>query len=75
MNKTQKCLVCLKKAEYFTGHLLTETNEMIIGGFCKKHLNVININFLNRQGCLGAYHSKYGIQSFKYEDKLKEKCK
>lgn len=64
--KTKKCIVCLKKATVFAGHLIgiPPQRRLIFAGFCKKHSLLENSyhNFMNKQGCFGGWHPRYGIQ-------------
>lgn len=64
---TENCIICLKKAFVWTGHVIRQ-KECVLAGFCYKHINEMNkdkiklLNLINKQGCFGAYHPKYGIK-------------
>lgn len=60
---TEKCIVCLKPAITFTGHVLNG-NDTVVAGWCKKHTEVNRPadGLLNRVGCYGGWHPEYGIE-------------
>jgi len=58
---TKKCIVCLKKATIFGGHVIDENGKCIIAGFCQEHSEVECPHLLNREGCYGAWHKRYGL--------------
>ena len=62
----KRCIVCLKPAVVFTGHLLEYAGQHIdksVGaGFCKEHEDTDCKNEFGEQGCYGLYRKKYGIQ-------------
>ena len=61
MKATEKCIVCLKKATNFGGHVIDENGKTIIAGWCDKHADITSPNLLRREGCYGAWHKRYGI--------------
>jgi len=61
MKYTKKCIVCLKKACIWGGHVVGENNKPIIVGWCKEHHTHPNVNLMNRIGCYGAWHKRYGL--------------
>jgi len=58
---TTKCIVCLKKAERYGGHLLLR-KDYVLAGWCKDHDGEPKMNLMNRTGCYGGFHEKYGFQ-------------
>lgn len=60
---TEKCIVCLKKAKVFTGHVIDEKGKPIIAGWCSDHEGAPQINMMKRTGCYGAWHKRYGIRN------------
>jgi hypothetical protein len=66
--QTTKCIFCLKEAVYWSGILLKGKQE-VSAGYCKKHVNdpIVSpyaTNFINKKGCVGGWHEKYGIEEF-----------
>jgi len=64
--RTENCLVCLKPATEFTGHVLKGTKR-VTAGWCKEHSRTpgwpISMSLLGvSMGCYGGWHEKYGIQ-------------
>ena len=62
--ETTKCFLCLKDAEVYSGHFVWG-NINISSGFCKKCSDLVHklkADYMNRQGCRGAWHELYGIR-------------
>jgi len=59
--RTEKCIICLKKAVIYGGHVVDENNKSIFAGFCLTHSDNKSPNLLRRQGCYGAWHKRYGL--------------
>jgi hypothetical protein len=61
--RTKKCFICLSPVEVWSGHFLVGPFR-IMAGTCRRHKGEIRegANFMNRQGCLGAWHSAYGLE-------------
>ena len=60
MEKTKKCIKCLKPAICWGGHVIDDDKKVILAGFCAKHQDERNPNLLRRTGCYGGYHKRYG---------------
>jgi hypothetical protein len=65
MRSTKRCIVCLKKATIFGGHVVDATGKRIYAGWCDEHFNTPNINLLGKYGCYGGWHPKYGVKKDK----------
>ena len=61
---TENCIVCGKKAEIFTGHVLRGTRrEMVTAGWCKEHINKSeDITLMEGAACFGKWKPEYGIR-------------
>jgi hypothetical protein len=64
---TQKCIICRKKAEIFTGHLHDNKKKRIItSGFCEKHKMSKPNNTAKycemRCACFGKWKKVYGLK-------------
>jgi hypothetical protein len=66
MKTTEKCIVCLKKATNFSGHVIKNDGRIIIAGWCDEHSDLHSINLLNKNGCFGGWHNEYGISKMKH---------
>jgi hypothetical protein len=55
----ENCIVCLKKATSFTGHVHKEDGEAVIAGFCQLHNNKKQING-KCKGCYGYWENDMG---------------
>lgn len=75
--EVENCIVCLKKATVFTGHLLLKEgcvplNIIKVGaGFCKKHNKdefILAPEKFGIKGCFGEWKPKYGIQVSSWDD-------
>lgn len=60
--QTVNCIVCLKPAEFWSGHVLTEDDKVITAGFCKKHIDTHSPDLIDRIGCFGGYYKAYRIK-------------
>lgn len=58
--ETKNCIVCLKPAVVYTGHLLAKHGKEITAGFCKEHEDTDCPGYFGRQGCYGIYSKKLG---------------
>lgn len=58
--KVKNCIVCLKKATIYTGHVMKE-NLVVSAGFCEKHQDAPCASLLGEEGCFGGWHKEYGI--------------
>lgn len=57
---TDKCIVCLEKAQYFSGHVLKD-GKKITAGFCSsEHLFEATRNVYG--GCLGDWKEEYELR-------------
>lgn len=60
---TKKCIICLKDANIFTGHVLTHDNEKITAGWCKNHIEESeNMYLMKGSACFGDWKQEYGIK-------------
>lgn len=75
---TKKCIVCLKKAIHFTGHVIKD-NDIVFAGFCDDHINTYinkwknteNYYYLgNMKGCYGGWMPEYGFTPKQYPKDL-----
>ncbi len=58
----EKCIVCLKPATVFTGHLVEFPYQHICAGFCGEHQDAPCPDYLGRTGCFGVYHKVFGMK-------------
>jgi hypothetical protein len=72
IGETTQCIVCLKDAEFITGHVLNKGNH-ILAGWCKEHrestltdfdTNTKILYLANRTGCYGGWIKEYGIKKY-----------
>jgi len=78
MKRTTKCIICLKKATCYTGHVVKE-GEPISAGWCREHAEVYlrpwdepseslgSLYLGNKMGCYGGWMECYGIEDYKFE--------
>jgi hypothetical protein len=59
MGSTKNCIVCIKKATCYIGHV-HKKKEHIIAGFCKEHFKTTSIIEGCNKGCYGKYNYKMG---------------
>lgn len=61
---TQNCIVCLTKAQVFTGHVLRGARRVkVTAGWCKEHLHKSeDMNLMQGAACFGAWKPEYGIR-------------
>lgn len=58
---TRNCIVCLRPAESWSGHIL-RGHEIVIAGWCRKHQESHRrVNLANRIGCMGGYLPAYEL--------------
>ena len=57
--ETKNCITCNRKAEIWTGHVVTKDGEKVIAGWCKKHYNQMRNNglFGRWRKCMGKENS------------------
>lgn len=63
VRETTKCIVCLRPATVFSGHVM-RGREAVIAGWCDDH-SVVNWTppfYMGRIGCCGGWHSAYGCR-------------
>lgn len=60
MKGTKKCIVCLADAIMHSGHVIDDKNEAILAGWCEDHQDMNIPFFMNKIGCHGGWHKKYG---------------
>ena len=59
--------MCLKKAKYYSGHVINRHGVQITAGWCLDHIDTIpDPDLLGRTGCFGGYHKRYGVKKVKY---------
>ena len=77
----KNCIVCLRKATKFTGHVVKE-NDIVFAGFCDDHINTYinkwrkteNYYYLgNMEGCYGGWMPEYGFIPKNYPQDLTAK--
>lgn len=62
---TEFCIVCLKPAVVYSGHVL-KGKEQVLAGFCKKHeCPQSSPHLLQRAGCFGYWGHAYGLKKDK----------
>ena len=70
IGSTTRCIVCLKKATHYTGHLV-KGNGKVLAGWCDEHRNTTlcdeqartgHMYLMDRVGCFGAWHRSYGFK-------------
>lgn len=61
---TEKCIICGKEAEVWTGHVLRGARkEMITAGWCKQHLNKSeDITLMQGAACFGQWKTEHGVR-------------
>ncbi len=61
--RIQKCFICLGPVDILYGHFLLGPFE-VTAGTCLRHGDKATgmPNFMNSQGCLGAWHPNYGLE-------------
>lgn len=62
---TLNCIVCLKKAEVWTGHVLRgSSKEKITAGWCKEHLHMSeDVSQMQRSsGCFGQWQPEFELR-------------
>ena len=58
---TRNCIVCLRSADNWSGHVF-RGRELVIAGWCRKHQRSHGrVCFANRIGCMGGYMTAYGL--------------
>jgi len=70
MIATKNCILCLKPATSFSGHLLLKATvldgliESVMAGWCNKHYQMPSMtpDFAGKEGCVGYYGDLYGIE-------------
>ncbi len=67
VKQTKNCIVCLKKATQWSGHVIKfpkqPIREALIAGFCAEHVGVLKYHlYFNRRGCYGFYNKNHGSQ-------------
>jgi len=60
MKGTEKCIVCLKPAIWYRGHVVVKNGEDIIAGWCEEHHDIETPYLMNKKGCYGGYNKIYG---------------
>lgn len=62
LRSTDKCIVCLAKAETWTGHVM-RGKEIVLAGWCSIHRSrsMSDLRLLKHEGCFGGYHASYGL--------------
>ena len=67
MREVKKCIICLKPATSYSGHLVEfvgqAMNKSITAGFCSKHNKIRNPNAFGKTGCFGLYSKNFGVRS------------
>lgn len=59
---TARCLICLKEACTFSGHVL-KGRKLVTAGWCLAHSeDPVTLGFAKRQGCYGGWLPEYGIR-------------
>ncbi len=60
----ENCIICLKKATVFTGHVLKGTRrEKVTAGWCKDDLQKSeDMTLMKGAACFGEWKPEYGIR-------------
>lgn len=62
--RTTKCLICLKPATIYTGHVILGKMH-VIAGWCEKHSHCLvpcTEHYARHQGCHGGWLNEYGLE-------------
>ena len=60
MSQTSACIVCLKPAEVWSGHVL-RGNRKVLAGWCVEHRRLrYRMKLMGDLACYGGWHRRYG---------------
>jgi len=70
MIATKKCVLCLKPATSWSGHLLLQATildrliDSVVAGWCNNHSHMPSMtpDFMGKEGCVGYYGDLYGLE-------------